>query len=72
MSDEMQREILPLKKGDNFAIGSYHFVCMGWSNGRIKAGRYEPHVGIFMHSLSVDAVMVPGFRMISRASEERP
>ena len=64
--NEENQELLPIKKGDNFMLGPYHFVCMGWKNGRIRAARYEPHVGVFMHSLSVDAVMGPGFRMFNK------
>ena len=37
------RPLLPglLEKGDNFMLGPYHFVCMGWKNGRIIAMTYE-------------------------------
>ncbi len=68
MSHEIEQKLLPIKKGDSFIIGPYHFVCMGWENGRILARRYENGY-IYEHSLSIDVALDPGFRITGRASE---
>jgi len=57
-------KIFPIHKGDNFRLGPYHFVCMGWQNGRIRAMRHEEHQGFFMHSLSPELVLSPGFKLL--------
>lgn len=62
-------ELLPglIKKGDNFILGPYHFVCMGWENGRIRAMTYIPGKWLRMYSLSVDVVLLdPTFRMLKK------
>ena len=63
------QEMLPLKKGDTFMIGPFHFVCMGWENGRIKAMR-RTYPGFIMHSLSVEIALSPGFRLLKKVSHE--
>lgn len=63
--------LLPIKQGDNFALGPYHFVCMGWKNGRIQAMRHEEGRGFFMYSISPFVILEgTGFRMLSRARED--
>jgi hypothetical protein len=57
--------LLPIKKGDNFMLGPYHFVCMGWHNGRIIAMTHDKH-GFYEYSLSMEVVLSPGFRMLSK------
>ncbi len=64
-------ELLPIKKGDNFMLGPYHFVCMGWENGRIKAMR-RTYPGLIMHSLSIDVALDPGFRMLEKQGGQPP
>jgi len=70
------QELLPIKKGDNFMVGPYHFVCMGWKDGRILAMRYEtgPYEqrGIYKHSLSIDVALSPGFRMLEQQGGQLP
>ena len=60
-----EQALLPIKKGDNFLLGPYHFVCMRWENGRIKAMRHDKH-GFYMYSLSVEVALSPGFRMLEK------
>ena len=54
-----------IKRGDNFILGPYHFVCMGWENGRMRAAR-RTYPGIVIHSLSIDVALDPGLKIVER------
>lgn len=59
-----------IKKGDNFALGPYHFVCVGFEHGHIRAMTFIPHRGLFLYCISPFVVLEdPTFRWISRARE---
>ena len=62
--------LLPIYEGDNFSIGSYHFVCLGWKNGRIWAARYEEGIGLITYSISMSVALKPEFRITYRAHKE--
>ncbi len=65
--DDALNKIFPINKGDNFMLGPYHFVCMGWKNGRILATRemlYRGKIVTVEHSLSPDVVLSPGFKTL--------
>ena len=63
---EDKQELLPIKRYDKFMIGPYSFVCLGWRNGRILALRDR----LYEHSLSMEVVLSPGFRMIKKVKHE--
>ena len=63
-------KIFPINKGDNFMLGPYHFVCMGWENGRIKAMRYERY-RLYMYSLSPEVALDPGFKLLSESGQQQ-
>ena len=66
------QELFSLKKGDNFMLGPYHYVCMGWENGRIRAMTHEVHRGFFMYSLSPEVVLSPGFQILRQEVKDEP
>lgn len=57
-----------IKRGTNFLLGPYHFVCMGWQNGRMRAMRHDEH-GFYMYSLSIEVALSPGLRILERSEK---